>query len=135
MSLVFIPEIIETANNTPKLEDRVTYLKQYMQYPAVKEIVFLLINKPDWDLPEGMPPYKRDENAPIGITDSTLHSHARRLYVFDKKTDIPTAKKEALFIGMLESIHFKEADLIVEVKDGTKKYKNINKKLWEALVG
>jgi len=80
----------------------------------------------EWDLPEGTPPCKIDRDIPLGYADATMYSSARTLYLYEKKyTNIPKAKKEMLFIGLLESLHWTEADFLVIIKDGnfTKTFK------------
>lgn len=80
-------------------------------------------------LPEGEPPFKKDA-APIGMTYGNLRQELRTFYVFCR-ADLKPAKRESLFIQLLENIHPTEAELIVAVKDQelTKLYPNITHQL------
>lgn len=66
-------------------------------------------------LPEGEPPFKPTAE-PMGMTPTNLFSEAKRFYVFCRK-DLTALKREALFIGLLESIHPEEAKIVIAVKD------------------
>lgn len=70
----------------------------------------------EWDLPEGVPPYKPNEYLD---QESNLYTEARRLYVFMKGSGdhISQRKKEELFIGLLENLSREDAELLVMIKD------------------
>jgi len=72
------------------------------------------------DLPEGMPPYRRDEVTHFDLFPSTLAKEIRRLMplrivVGGKK--LPRMQREGIFTQVLESIAPKEADVIIFAKD------------------
>lgn len=69
-----------------------------------------------WKLPEGSPPY-RAASEPMGMTP-TPFAQTVRLWPNYSRDDLKPEKREALFIQLLESIHHKEAELIVAIKDG-----------------
>lgn len=71
-----------------------------------------------FDLPEGAPPYERDEKQPYGYAEGTISGNIRKLYIFlNDYTKINRKKKEFMFQSVLESLHWREADLLVAVKD------------------
>lgn len=76
---------------------------QYCFHPAAK-----------WDLPEGKPPYKPSDYTNL---DSRLYTETKRLYIFLEGTNIPKLKKESLFIELLETIHPKDAELLLSIKE------------------
>ena len=75
-----------------------------------------------WELPEGTPPYKVNE-APAGTEHTVLYTESKRLWHFVKGADpkLTKARKEMMFIQMLEGLHADEAKVMLNVKD-----KNLN---------
>jgi hypothetical protein len=74
-------------------------------------------------LPEGAPPYKPCE---VLDTEGRLYQEARTLplYLYGNRPDLKQHQRENLFIGLLESLHPKDASLLIAVKD--KKVKGLN---------
>ena len=122
----YITEVLKEINNNPELIAkhmanaglRIVY--EYAYDPAKKFI-----------LPEGVPPYKRDE-APIGMTPGNVHQEFRRFYVFCR-ADLPALRRESIFISLLENIHPSEADMMLAIKDQdlTRLYPNLTRELGE----
>jgi len=68
------------------------------------------------DLPEGAPPYTKDERA----TDVAASSLTKALGILPHLLvgeKMARVKKETRFIGMLESLYFKDADAVILAKD------------------
>lgn len=87
-----------------------------------------------FDLPEGDPPYK--ENDPIDI-EHVYITEARRVQYFikDIHPDLKPAKREQMFIEMLENIHPYDAKLLLKMKN-KEPIKGITKEhVMEALPG
>ena len=82
-------------------------------------------------LPEGEPPFKKDTGIPIGISDTSLLMEWRRMYIWIKdhpnNPNIPKNKAESLFVGLLEGIHWTDAELLCSMKDKqlAKRYKGL----------
>lgn len=71
------------------------------------------------DLGVGFPQSVRlDRRAPEFISDTTLRSEHRGLYLFEDDKDLSPKKRLQLFAGVLEGLHYKEADLMIAMKDG-----------------
>lgn len=69
-------------------------------------------------LPEGEPPFNKEKDKPMGYQTTTLNLELRRFYIFfQEDMNVSKAKREALFISMLEGLHWTEAELICLVKD------------------
>lgn len=85
-----------------------------------------------FDLPEGNPPYK-ELDANIDESGTGLYKEARRLYIFVEggSPNLQKIRRETLFIQLLESIHPKDAKVVLGVKDKKLPYKGITKKLIE----
>ena len=74
-------------------------------------------------LPIGMPDtYKPDTNIPDGIANTDVRAEFRRIKNFQENgtmTKIPGHKGETLWVQMLEGMHWKEANVMVHIKDQT----------------
>lgn len=74
-------------------------------------------------LPEGMPDtYKPDSAVPEGISDTTARQELRRIRNFTGAGSLQeqsTARRENLWLQMLEGMHWKEAAVLIQIKDWT----------------
>lgn len=116
-----VPEILQLVSDAPNHQAKVDMLRKHNS--AIIEQL-LQYNYGDWitfTLPEGAPPYKRDESCPVAMSPSNLTIEGRRLYIFlnGYGENISMTKKEMLFINILEGIHPTEADVLLAVKDKT----------------
>jgi hypothetical protein len=69
-------------------------------------------------LPDGEPPYKKEQDRPIGYNETNLLLEQRRFYIWlDPNVNITKVRKERLFIEMLEGLHYTEADALCLSKD------------------
>jgi hypothetical protein len=109
-----IHEIFDRVQKSPNPKEELLKL----QNPLVTTILklnYCLVE--EFDLPEGAPPYNTNKMIPIGHSDTNLYAEMRRLYIFMKSKDLPKARKEQLFVNLLEGIHFTEAEILISVKD------------------
>ena len=84
-------------------------------------------------LPEGEVPYVRNP-APEGTDHLLLENEGKKLFHFVKAgSSISQAKREQIFLGILEQLHPDEAEVLCLVKDKAlqKKYTRISKALVE----
>lgn len=82
-------------------------------------------NRIKWALPEGNPPYKPLDKSMDA--QGTLHTEMRRMYVFlEGKANVTQARREQMFVQILETIDPDDAALLIQVKDG--KIKGCSKK-------
>lgn len=93
-------------------------------------------------LPEGKPPYRRQEVA-VGLTFSNLRKQTTKLRYFVQGGPgerLMPSKREKLFIDILESIHPTESELLIAMKDKQlqKLYpsltKDLVKSVWPRLI-
>jgi hypothetical protein len=137
MRLTFHEVLTEISDAAPELREQV-FRKHLHNNMALKNLLFTAFS-PNWiwDLPEGIPPFKRDTNPP-DYANIFLAGEVRRLYVFEKTrgAHVPAVKKEVLFMGMLESLNEYEADVLIRAKEKsiTKHYPGITKKLVESVL-
>lgn len=116
MPKLTIAQIIETASQIESVEDRVQYLRN--NDSTTLRYMFELALTPGvaWSVPEGAPPYKPCEYLDV---EGRLHQEARTLYLYlqGNRPDLTQLKRESLFIGLLESIDKRDAELLIKVKD------------------
>jgi hypothetical protein len=118
MSGLTIAEVCESLKSAKTKNDRVEILKNN-DTQALRGLLRL-----NYDaslivaLPEGAPPFK-PLNVPVGFGNTTLKASARGWYVFVQGAapNLKQAKREALFIDLLESLDSKEAEILIGAKD------------------
>jgi len=72
-------------------------------------------------LPEGMPDvYKPKSDMPDGMADTTARQELRRIKNFlanGSMQKIPALRRETNWMQMLEGMHWKEANILIHIKD------------------
>jgi len=125
-----IPEILKKIGEINSFKDRVYALRMAaVNNPVIQKCIkFCYRSDIIWDLPEGTPPYK-----PLDMPDNWGYNRipveARKFTYFTKGNGLKRIKREQMFIEMLESVSPEEAKLLIDIKDGDIKIKNITKKL------
>lgn len=126
-----VHEILTRVGTRQTKEERMQVLKEY-NCLALRDVL-----KGGFDdtiqfiLPEGAPPY---EPAPVENPPSNLHKMSKNFRYFavgGPGERLPKARVEQMLIRMLESIHPKDAELVIAVKDKelTGRYRGLSKKL------
>jgi len=121
MSREYVVEILDTVNKDP------SKLAEFRDNPALKYLFqYAFIPEQKFELPEGDPPFKKDDG-PLGMSPASFNQELRRLYIFTKSQPLAQLRREALFIELLESVHPSEAKVLCAIKDQKldKLYKNI----------
>ena len=97
-------------------------LKELLKYAFHPDIKFLL--------PEGAPPYKT-VGSPDEYNPTYLYPNIRKLYLFVEggNDGLTTLRREQLFVQLLEELHPKEAEVLIQVKDKKLKYRGLTYKL------
>lgn len=123
-----VPQIFEEVEKQSSKQKQIEILRSYdnQVLRGILELNFI----PQYKLllPEGAPPFKRDDRTPDGYSETNLYTEFRRMYIWLKPdTNVSKVKREQLWIQMLEGLHWKEADLLNLMKDKkiTSKYKSI----------
>ena len=74
-------------------------------------------------LPTGMPDtYKPDTSIPEGIANTDARAEFRRIKNYQTggtMARVPAHKREILWVQMLEGMHWKEANVMIHIKDQT----------------
>lgn len=113
---LMISEILENASKMKTKAEKIAYLRQQYSPALVTVIKYALDPQLKFLLPKGKVPYKKSE-ALEG--QGMLYSEARKLYLFVEggNPNLRQMRREQLFIGLLEGLEPKDAELIVAVKD------------------
>ena len=115
-----IHEILTMVQNAPNKEARVELIKKHNCLALRDVLKGGLDDSITWILPSGAPPYRKDKGQPVGLSHSTLHKQSPRLRYFiagGPGERLVAAKREKLFIEILESVHPTEAELLIAMKD------------------
>jgi len=124
-----IAEVLKKVNNAKTKDKKIAILREN-DSEALRVIIRTSFDPSIvWLMPAGEVPYKHNE-APEGTEHTRLMNEYRRLYIFCKGGDnqTPQARKEQLFIQMLEGLHHEEAEVLCTAKDKTlhQKYKGLS---------
>jgi len=116
MRKLAIAQIIENASKIDSIEDRAQYLRDNDSEQLRYILELALTPGVKWEVPEGAPPYKPCDYIDI---EGRLYQEARTLYIYllGNKPELTRLKRESLFIGLLESIDKRDAELLIKVKD------------------
>ena len=118
-----ISEILDLVKEAKDVQTKVSLLRQY-DSETLRYILELAFHpNVGWWLPEDAPPYKPCE---VLDTEGRLYQEARTLplYLYGNRPDLKQVQRENLFIGLLESLHPKDASLLIATKD--KKVEGLN---------
>ena len=113
-----VHEIFTRINNAKDKPAKIAILKQF-DNQAMRQLLKAAFDpKIKFDLPEGNPPYIKNE-APAGTEHTSLASEAKKLYHFvvGGNNQINSLKKETMFIQMLEGLQEQDAEVLMAIKN------------------
>jgi hypothetical protein len=118
---IAIYEILENTSKLKTEQEKIAFLQEHADNTALQTIIVgALVPEVRWALPPGNPPYTPCD--PVN-SEGFLYSQAKRLYIFaEGGSNLPNLRREALFIELLESVHPKDAEMILAMKDKTLPY-------------
>jgi|TARA_R100000482_G_scaffold103902_1_gene46666 hypothetical protein len=113
-----LPTIFKEIASKSKKDEKKEVLLKYANNGAFREILkYAFDPNIKFLLPPGNPPY----NSVVDESDNPtyLYGLIRKLYLFVEggNPNLKSARREYLFIELLESLHPSEADLLLQVKD------------------
>ena len=125
-----LPLIFEDVAASKSFTDRKKVLKEYESNPLKELLKYAFHPDIKFLLPPGKPPFKT-VGSPDEYNPTYLYPNIRKFYLFVEggHDGITTLRREQLFIQMLESLHPKEADLVIQVKDKKLNYRGLTYKL------
>ncbi len=110
-------EVLQKVSNAKTKAQKIKLLNEYNS-PALRALLIANFDESVISmLPEGKVPYKPND-APEETEHTKLIQEYRKLYLFFKGgANISQARRETLFIQLLEGLHAKEAEVLTLVKD------------------
>jgi hypothetical protein len=130
----------------PEIFEHVAGLKPAQRLVAIQQIskisqsfteILRLVYHRDFhcDLPEGNPPFKPLE-IPKNFGYNRLHAEMRKFQyiVATSKSKATPAKREQIFIEMLESVSPEEAEIVLMIKNKKLTYKGFSRKVVEQAI-
>ena len=113
-----IAEILQKAHNAKTKSQKVKILQENNSQALRSLFIWNYDDSVLSALPDGDVPY-RPNPAPMGTEHTLLEKEARKFYYFIKggADNLPSMKKENMFIQMLEGLHEEEAKVLCLVKD------------------
>ena len=117
-----VHEIFTQINNAKDKPKKIEILKNN-DTPQMRQLLKAAFDsKIKWDLPEGVPPYIKNE-APAGTEHTSLLAETKKLYHFivGGNNTITKIKKETMFVQLLEGLQEKDAEVLIAIKE-----KNLN---------
>lgn len=124
-------EIIEKVAAAKKREDKISILRQYHNNWALKDILRgTYDDKIQWNLPGGKPPF---DPADEQTHPSSLTQHNKKFMYFVKGLQgdqMAAVKREKIFLDIIETVHPKDAELMLGMIN-KKSIKGVTKKIVE----
>ena len=110
-------EVLQKVSNAKTKAQKIKLLNEYNS-PALRALLIANFDESVISmLPDGDVPYKPND-APEETEHTKLIQEYRKLYLFFKGgANISQARRETLFIQLLEGLHAKEAEVLTLVKD------------------
>ena len=127
---LLISEVLRKVSNAKTKKEKVALLQKHNSVALMQLKVINFDESIVCLMTEGEVPFNPND-APVGTDHTRLESEYRGLYRFFRGGDpkLPRAKREQMFIQLLEGLSAEEAELLVLCKDGNlnEKYKRITK--------
>lgn len=121
-------EILQLVENAKTKKEKIDLLRQLKSECLLSVLQGAFDARVVWDLPEGPVPFKASPGEGL---ETSLYKQSRQFYLFAKNAvpGLTALKRETLFVQLLESIHPKDAEILVHAKDKTLPYKTITSEL------
>ena len=129
-SRLLISEILRKVSNAKTKKEKVELLQKH-NTPALRQLLIWNFDESVISMiPDGEVPYTPND-APVGTDHTRLEQEYKGFYRFVKggQDRLPAAKRESMFIQLLEGLSAEEAELVCLVKDKklNDKYKRITR--------
>tara|TARA_B100001059_G_C17420682_1_gene373015 strand:+ start:34 stop:462 length:429 start_codon:yes stop_codon:yes gene_type:complete len=124
-----IYEILEAAGKAKTKEERISILRKHESW-ALKDVLRASYDSTViFTIPDGAPPY--EPNLPESTPSNLLRKNTDFRYIVKGGTGdtLPAFKREKIYIGLLESIHPKDAEVVINMVNRKKPAKGITEKV------
>jgi len=123
-------EVFKEVHNAKTKKEKLNVLNYYSCAELKQVLGYTFDPRVKWLLPDTEAPYNP---APKSADIPTLHAELRRLDIFVEGTpramNITQAKREQIFIEILEGIDYRDAKLLAAMPTGNLPYKGLTRKL------
>jgi hypothetical protein len=118
-----ISEVLRKVNNAKTKKEKTELLLKYNTQTLRSLLIWNFDESVKSALPEGDVPFTKNP-APEGTDHILLENEVKKFFYFiEGASTISKTKREQIFLGMIESLHPDEAEVLILVKD-----KNLQKK-------
>ena len=130
MSVLSIPRIFEDVSAASSFEARRKVLLENESNPLKDLLKYAFHPDIKFALPSGAPPYKT-VGSPDEYNPTYLYPNIKKFYLYIEggHDGLTQLRREQLFVLMLESLHPKEAAVVIQVKDKKLNYRGLTYKL------
>ena len=129
-SRLLLSEILRKVSNAKTKAEKISLLQRYNSAALRQLLIWNFDESVVSMIPDGEVPYTPND-APVGTDHTRLEQEYRGFYRFVKggQDRLPAAKRESMFIQLLEGLSAEEAELVCLVKDKklNDKYKRITR--------
>ena len=109
-------EIISDVKDAKSVGEKIKVLQKHDSRELRGLFELAYDNRIKWALPEGNPPYQPLDKSMD--QQGMMYSEMRRMYVFlEGKANVTQARREQMFVQLLETVDPDDAKLLIEVKD------------------
>lgn len=125
---LLLTEILQKVNNAKTKAEKKKILQQHNSQALRSLFIWNFDESVSSAIPDGEVPY-RPNDQPKGLQHDYLEQNQRKFAYFVKGgITVSNMKREEIFIGLLETLHADEAELLCLVKDKSlqKKYTRIS---------
>ena len=125
-----IPIIFEDIAKAKSVAERKEILLKYESNPLKELLKYAFHPDIKFLLPEGAPPFET-VGSPEEHNPTYLYNNIRKFYLFVEggHDGLKPLRREQLFVQLLEELHPKEAQVVLQVKDKKLKYRGLTYKL------
>ena len=124
-----IYEILEAAGKARSKAEKIKILKDHDSW-ALRDVLRASYDlKVEFLIPDGEPPYT--PNRPESVPTNLLRKNVDFKYIVKGgiREDMPSFKREKIYIGLLESIHPKDAKVVINMVNRKKPGNGITEKV------
>jgi hypothetical protein len=124
-------EILEDVMKQKSRKDKIAKLQEYKNLMALRDVLQGTFDERiQWNLPEGTPPYEASK--PESYPSTLLKQHLQfKFFVkgLRESERLMPVRRERMFIDMLESVHPKDAEILVSMINKKSPMKGLTVKL------
>lgn len=125
-------EILDNAVKAKNRDERIKVLQENKIMPILDILRGTFDEAIQWNLPEGTPPYTPNEESSPPST--LLKQHLNLKYFVSglrESNSLSKVKREKMFIDLLESVHPRDAELVISMINKKSPHRYLTKKLIE----